>query len=500
MTVPTIYELMFPVLRRHAEASEPLSVGDYYSALAEELGLSHEDLMEQIPSGGGRKLFQSRLQGARHYLTRAGSLESPSRGTSVITPSGRIEVESATGSMKTFVPVSKRYPVALDVPGHGQTLQVRSQQSHTRRLDRYTSSFGFQTRRAVVLVDGQEAGTFELVHIQIQGWGREDLLDELAECSEEVPQPLKVIFEHWRDPRGCPYGAIIEVRLARMTTAFSKQGLFAASVNALLDRKYRNRSLLILKAWPLELEHRADDAAFKYRQRALIRHCSRSLGVVSFPGARGEEGWMYAIPECKVGHVDPPSDQSLRTATDGGPPWKPSVAYRFDASTGQWEVWSMNVEGIWSTLEGQEVANGGEKAFRNYIGRRNFAVLGGPAKPEQIRGWVITGFPVVFGPKIIGSAADEDAAESVMLNYFYETFDVKFERKYGEDAGSDEIFKIYQLYVERCEPKFTFTKTLATKDRDWAKLTASIGAFVAEPGWGTAFRSLRERSRQELSV
>ena len=307
MAVPTIYELMLPVLRKHAEASGPLSVVDFSSVLADELGLSHEDVIEQIPSGG-RSLFQSRLQGARHYLRLAGSLESPSRGKSVITSKGQDELKAWDGSRNAFISVSKRYPKALEVPGYGQMLQVRSKRSNLRWLSR-SCYLGFQTRRAIVLVDGREAGEFELVQLKIQGWDRESLITEIADCTTKVPKSFEIMLEYWDQPQHIRHsGPIIEVRLARMGPAFSRRGLFAASVNALLASEYRNRSILIMKAWPLENEGGTDAAQFKLRQRAMVRYCARSFGALAFPGVRGDEGWMYAIPEHQVYRVKSPSD------------------------------------------------------------------------------------------------------------------------------------------------------------------------------------------------
>jgi hypothetical protein len=55
-----------------------------------------------------------------------------------------------------------------------------------------------------------------------------------------------------------------------------------------------------LKAFPLEFENRLTGASsaaarskFDNRRRAMQRHYSHRLGVSSFPGKFGDDGWMW---------------------------------------------------------------------------------------------------------------------------------------------------------------------------------------------------------------
>jgi hypothetical protein len=94
-----------------------------------------------------------------------------------------------------------------------------------------------------------------------------------------------------------------------MSAPFSKRGRFSAAVNTLIGRLFKGRSLLILKAFPIEYEGRVtaeNSDSFLRRQRAMKHHYQRILAVFPLPGIDGERGWMYSIPERLRNIISPP--------------------------------------------------------------------------------------------------------------------------------------------------------------------------------------------------
>jgi restriction system protein len=85
MPLPDYQALMFPILEiaRSGEFSVPLAEAE----IARRLSLSESDREEMLPSGKQRVLH-NRMHWAKFYMTKAGLLDSPRRGRSVITEAG----------------------------------------------------------------------------------------------------------------------------------------------------------------------------------------------------------------------------------------------------------------------------------------------------------------------------------------------------------------------------------------------------------------------------
>jgi hypothetical protein len=106
------------------------------------------------------------------------------------------------------------------------------------------------------------------------------------------------------------YGDIVELRRVWMAPALSNKGRLAASMNALLEDQFAQRSLLILKGFLLEYESKATDAnssAFVHRQRAMLRRYSRVFGVTPLPGANGEADWDVFGSRRLASCIEPPT-------------------------------------------------------------------------------------------------------------------------------------------------------------------------------------------------
>jgi restriction system protein len=86
MAIPTYDMCMLPVLKLYADGKEH-SQRETVSVLAIHFGLSETERRELRPSGP-QTVFDHRISWARHYLKKAGLIESIKQGVSRITPRG----------------------------------------------------------------------------------------------------------------------------------------------------------------------------------------------------------------------------------------------------------------------------------------------------------------------------------------------------------------------------------------------------------------------------
>ncbi len=88
MAVPDYQGVMLPLLRFAAQKGTEISTSEAVEALAEELGLSEDDLKEMLPSGI-QSTFVNRVGWASTYMKKAGLLEATRRGFYQITDRGK---------------------------------------------------------------------------------------------------------------------------------------------------------------------------------------------------------------------------------------------------------------------------------------------------------------------------------------------------------------------------------------------------------------------------
>jgi restriction system protein len=89
MAIPDYQSAMLPLLKRVAEAKEPVSIMELMPVLAADFALSEDEMAERLPSGM-QGVFHNRLHWAKFYMTRAGLLETTKRGRFQITPAGSV--------------------------------------------------------------------------------------------------------------------------------------------------------------------------------------------------------------------------------------------------------------------------------------------------------------------------------------------------------------------------------------------------------------------------
>jgi len=87
MAIPDYQTIMLPLLKFASDQKEH-SVHEAVKFLAHQFKLSEDDKKEMLPSGQ-QEVFVNRVGWARTYMKKAGLLESPKRGTFIITERGR---------------------------------------------------------------------------------------------------------------------------------------------------------------------------------------------------------------------------------------------------------------------------------------------------------------------------------------------------------------------------------------------------------------------------
>lgn len=105
LPIPTYQALMLPVLKEAAAGETRIPVAA--DRIADQLGLSEEQREEMLPSGRQR-LLHNRLHWAKFYMTKAGLIDSPSRGRFVASEQGRVLLAQSPSSID--IEVLNTYP------------------------------------------------------------------------------------------------------------------------------------------------------------------------------------------------------------------------------------------------------------------------------------------------------------------------------------------------------------------------------------------------------
>jgi restriction system protein len=106
MAVPDYQSLMLPLLS-FAAGKDEISTGEAVDALAQQLGLTEDDLTQMLPSRA-QSTFANRIGWASTYMKKAGLLETTSHGHYRITARGKELLKSEPPSIN--VRLLKQYP------------------------------------------------------------------------------------------------------------------------------------------------------------------------------------------------------------------------------------------------------------------------------------------------------------------------------------------------------------------------------------------------------
>ncbi len=132
MAVPDYQSLMLPLLRFARQENEEISTAEAVEVLAQELGLSDDDLKEMLPSGV-QPTFMNRVGWAATYMKKAGLLEPTRRGFYQITDRGRELLDEKPE--KIDVKLLRRYPEFLEFESLKGTRSKDKSTKHDSELD-----------------------------------------------------------------------------------------------------------------------------------------------------------------------------------------------------------------------------------------------------------------------------------------------------------------------------------------------------------------------------
>ena len=210
------------------------------------------------------------------------------------------------------IPRHDRDPVLSDGVAHPQKvipvafgrepLEVRYHRTGWRHLSFEVNEIKRCHTAALILTDGQHVGSLEVNEFRVApSLTSNEFLEGMDTDSQATYDLADVLCANWYEIGAISdFGDIVELKRAWMSARFSNRGRFAAAANALIGRLFKRRSLLILKAFPLEYEGNVTEGnndSFILRQRAMKRYYQKIFGVLPFPGTDGENGWMYSVPE-----------------------------------------------------------------------------------------------------------------------------------------------------------------------------------------------------------
>lgn len=109
MAIPDYQTLMLPVLQVAAEGETRVPIAS--EEIADTLGLSQDEREELLPSGK-QAVLHNRIHWAKFYMSRAGLIDSPSRGVFVASEAGRALL--AKQPTKIDVELLKGYPEFIE--------------------------------------------------------------------------------------------------------------------------------------------------------------------------------------------------------------------------------------------------------------------------------------------------------------------------------------------------------------------------------------------------
>ncbi len=147
-------------------------MADLYEILADQKHLSADDRAELLPSGK-QFTYRNRIAWARTYLQKAGLLETPGKGTVLITPAGKEVL--ANPPAKLNVSYLKRYPAFVEF--------------HTGTV---TAPEGKVPKQSETSNDETPQETFERLHRSLSNQLEAELLDQIKAAPPEFFERLVV--------------------------------------------------------------------------------------------------------------------------------------------------------------------------------------------------------------------------------------------------------------------------------------------------------------------
>lgn len=205
----------------------------------------------------------------------------------------------------------KSFPSRRSIACETEHLELHLHRSRWTALEEDREEIRRRVHTAKLFADGKHVGSFRLAEYDVAGWlDREDFYQWLDDYSSAAAELAWVICTHWEDVSDfIDYGTLLELERAWVIPDSGSIRRFRLAGQELV-KLVPKRALMVLKAYPLEYEGvvtPANSRARDKRARALQRFYRGTLNMQPFPGAAGEEGWMFNLPERLKDVIDPPA-------------------------------------------------------------------------------------------------------------------------------------------------------------------------------------------------
>jgi hypothetical protein len=167
-----------------------------------------------------------------------------------------------------------------------------------------------------LFADSELVGTFQILDFDLPSeryvsdeefW---ELMDDYSNSTMELAEALSATWPDISDTI-LPYGPVVLIDRAWVKPKSARYSEWAGVLRRLIELEYRNHSVIALKAFPIEREPNDDENRFESRRQGLMRLYRRVLGMRSFPGDLGRDGWMYAIAPRLDGVIEEPIPKSI---------------------------------------------------------------------------------------------------------------------------------------------------------------------------------------------
>lgn len=196
--------------------------------------------------------------------------------------------------------LGQRYPRTISLEELRRGMRLRYRRTRPTRMDG-----GDCVRRrevfAWIYLGPERVGGLEFVEFDPDPLsGNESFFDDMDSYCAADAAVGEVLCDQWSDVTDIPggFGPIVEFRAAWMKPLYARDGLWVRAAEALIGQEFKDYSILIMKALPLEYEGRAPKGmpshqGLEQRQSAMIRYYKRLFGVEACPGESGGEGWLW---------------------------------------------------------------------------------------------------------------------------------------------------------------------------------------------------------------
>lgn len=149
MAIPDYQSVMLPLLKYHQDEKEHC-LGDAIEAMCRQFSLAEKEQRELLPSGR-QPIVDNRVGWATTYLVKAGLLERPRRGYTIITPRGKETLQSKPKTIN--VPYLRRFKEFQEFQSKRDVKPVEAEPETSMKTPEEALELAYQKTRESLAVD-----------------------------------------------------------------------------------------------------------------------------------------------------------------------------------------------------------------------------------------------------------------------------------------------------------------------------------------------------------